>query len=280
MARRSLLFSPGDRPEMLRTAVGTDADAVAFDLEDAVAPGAKAAAREAVHDLLASDGFDPDAEVCLRVNAGETAAADVAAVVDREVRLDAVLLPKVSGAAEIDRLAALLADAGRPLPVIAVVETAAGVLAAPEIAAADPVVALCLGAEDLAADLGAARTPRGTEVSHARGRVLLAARAAGVTAIDTVFTDTGDAAGLRAATARARDLGYDGKMAIHPAQVPVINAAFTPDPEQVAWAERVLAARAEAEREDRGVFAVDGEMIDAPLIARAERIVARAADGE
>ena len=167
-----------------------------------------------------------------------------------------------------------------PIALVADLGAAAGVLAAPEIAAADPVVALCLGAEDLAADLGAARTPRGTEVSHARGRVLLAARAAGVTAIDTVFTDTGDAAGLRAATARARDLGYDGKMAIHPAQVPVINAAFTPDPEQVAWAERVLAARAEAEREDRGVFAVDGEMIDAPLIARAERIVARAADGE
>ncbi|MFB6079739.1 MAG: CoA ester lyase [Haloferacaceae archaeon] len=273
MARRSLLFTPGDRPEMLRKAPTVGADAVAFDLEDAVAPARKREARETVRATLADPDFDPDCEVCVRVG---DARADVAAVVDEEVRLDAVVLPKAASAGDVEGLADLLAEAGRRVPVIAIVESAAGVLAAREVAAADPTDALCFGAEDLAADLGATRTAEGTEVLYAREHVLLAARAAGVGAIDTVYTDLDDEEGLRADAAFARDLGYDGKIAIHPAQVPIINGAFTPDPEQVEWARRVLDAREAADRDGRGVFTVDGEMIDAPLIARAERIVARA----
>jgi citrate lyase subunit beta/citryl-CoA lyase len=117
-------------------------------------------------------------------------------------------------------------------------------------------------------------------VLHAREHVVLAASAAGVDAIDTVYTDFEDEEGLRAETAFARDLGYDGKLAIHPAQVAPINEAFTPDSERIEWAKRVLAAREEARTEGQGVFAVDGEMIDAPLVAQAERIRerARAAD--
>jgi citrate lyase subunit beta/citryl-CoA lyase len=129
------------------------------------------------------------------------------------------------------------------------------------------------GAEDLAADIGATRTPEGTEVFHARQHVVLAAAAHGVSAIDTVFTEYTDHDGLRAETATARQLGYDGKLAIHPEQVSVINDAFTPDEEDVEWAQRVVSAR---ERADRAVFEVDGEMIDAPLVAQAERIVERA----
>ncbi|MFC6725867.1 HpcH/HpaI aldolase/citrate lyase family protein, partial [Halobium palmae] len=129
--------------------------------------------------------------------------------------------------------------------------------------------------EDLAADVGATRTEEGTEMLYAREHVVLAASAAGVDAVDTVFTDFDDDEGLRAETEFALTLGYDGKLAIHPSQIDVINEAFTPDPERVEWAEKVLAARDEADAAARGVFQVDGEMIDAPLVAQAERILER-----
>ncbi len=260
----------------MRKAPGTDADTIIFDLEDAVAPDRKEAAREAVRDVLADDEFDADAEVCVRVNPGDVAVDDLEAVLDDDVRLDAVMVPKVAAAADVDRVGELLADAEREVPILALVESAGGVLAAPEIARADATDALVFGAEDLAADLGATRTDEGVEVLYARERVVVAAAAAGVDAVDTVYTDFGDDEGLRRETEFAATLGYDGKMAIHPAQVPVINDAFTPSADRIEWAERVLAARDEAEASDRGVFRVDGEMIDAPLIAQAERIVSRA----
>ncbi|MFU8869479.1 HpcH/HpaI aldolase/citrate lyase family protein, partial [Natronococcus sp.] len=155
-------------------------------------------------------------------------------------------------------------------------ENAAGVLAAPEIAGADPTDALVFGAEDLSADLGATRTREGTEVLYARERVVLAAAARDCEAIDTLVTDFGDEERLREDAAFSVQLGYDGKLAIHPAQVGPINEAFTPDADEVEWAERVLEAEREADEASRGVFEVDGEMIDAPLIAQAERILERA----
>ncbi|MFB6143603.1 MAG: CoA ester lyase [Halorientalis sp.] len=276
MARRSLLFSPGDRPEMLRKAPASGADVVVFDLEDAVAPARKDEAREAVASLLGTDGFAPDCEVCVRVNpVGSGAAADLDAVCGRDAP-DSVMLPKAERAGDVDDLADLLADRGGVLPVIAVVESAAGVLHAEGVAAAEATDAVAFGAEDLAADLGATRTEEGTEVLYAREHVVVAASAAGVDAIDTIHAAIEDEAGLAEATEFAIELGYDGKMAIHPDQVPVVNDAFTPSRERIAWAERVLAARDEAEAEGRGVFRVDGEMIDAPLIAQAEQVLDRA----
>ena len=284
MPRRSLLFTPGDRPEMMRKAPRAGADALVFDLEDAVAPDRKAEARAAVRDVLSDPEFDPDAEVCVRVNpTGIAADDDLGGVLadERAVeRLDSVMLPKVEAADDAETLAGLLDERGAAVPILALVETAAGVLAAEEIAAVPEVDALAFGAEDLAADLGATRTDEGTEVLHARQQVVLAASAAGIDAIDTVFTDYEDESGLRAETEFALEMGYDGKLAIHPAQVPVVNDAFTPEPERVEWAERVLDARNEAEREGRAVFSVDGEMIDAPLIAQAERVLERAAAGD
>ena len=292
MARRSLLFSPGDRPELMRKAPTTGADVVCFDLEDAVAPGRKDEARAAVRGVLTDPDFDPDAEVCVRLTATDPAAdldvlvepetpaaanVDISAGDERSLRLDAVMLPKVEGADRVERAAALCADRGLGPAVFALVETAGGVLAAEGIADADSTDALIFGAEDLAADLGATRTDEGTEVLYAREHVVLAAGAAGIDALDTVYTDFSDTAGLREETAFALTLGYDGKLAIHPAQVDPINEAFTPDPDEIEWAERVLDARDEADREGRGVFSVDGEMIDAPLVAQAERIVERAA---
>ncbi|WP_254767624.1 HpcH/HpaI aldolase/citrate lyase family protein [Salinilacihabitans rarus] len=278
MVRRSVLFTPGDRPEMMRKAPRAGADVVVFDLEDAVAPRRKAEAREAVRDVLADPEFDPDAEVCVRVTAADAAAEDLAVVLgdDDDVRLDAVMLPKAEAAGDVERLAAALRERGAAVPVLALIESARGVLAADAIAAVPATDALIFGAEDLAADVGATRTREGTEVLYARERVVVAAAAHGRDAIDTVYTDFDDVDGLRAETAFAVQLGYDGKLAIHPAQVDPINEAFTPDPDDVEWAEAVLEAKREADAAGRGVFEVDGEMIDAPLIAQAERIVARA----
>ena len=284
MLRRSVLFSPGDRPELMRKAPGTGADTIVFDLEDAVAPARKDEAREAVLEVLSDPEFDPDAEVCVRVNPvagpGTTADEDIEALFGgtNAARPDAFMLPKCTDGGDVDALDALVP--GETPPVLSLVESAAGVLNAESVAAADATDALVFGAEDLSADIGATRTDEGTEVLYAREHVVLAAAAAGVDAIDTVYTDFSDTEGLREATEFAIELGYDGKMAIHPSQVSVVNEAFTPDADAVEWAERVLAAKAEADAEGRGVFQVDGQMIDAPLVAQAERVVerARAAD--
>jgi len=289
MARRSLLFSPGDRPDLMRKAPGAGADVICFDLEDAVAPDRKAEARESVRAVLANPDFDPAAEMCVRLTASSPA-ADLGALVGTgeraeteprpDLRLDAVMLPKVESPDRVEAAASLCADRGLDPAVFALVETAAGVLSAESIAAASATDALVFGAEDLAADVGATRTDEGTEVLCAREHVVLAAGAAEVDAIDTVYTDFSDTDGLREEAAFALTLGYDGKLAIHPDQVDPINTAFTPDPEEVEWAERVLDARDAADREGRAVFQVDGEMIDAPLIAQAERIAERADAGD
>jgi citrate lyase subunit beta/citryl-CoA lyase len=283
MPRRSVLFSPGDEPELMRKAPDSGADTVVFDLEDAVVPGRKAEAREAVSTVLTDPAFDPDCEVCVRVNPEpELAERDLETVLAGDPRIDSVMVPKAGAAADAREMADRLDDHGYELPLLALCESAAGVLSAEEIAAAPAVDAVAFGAEDLSADIGATRTEGGEEVSHARQQVVLAAGAAGVDAIDTVFTDIGEPDRLAEETAVATQLGYDGKMAIHPAQVEVINEAFTPDADAVEWARRVLEAREAADAEGRGVFRVDDEMIDAPLIARAERILERyrAADAE
>jgi len=274
MARRSVLFSPGDRPTLLRNAPNSGADVLVFDLEDGVAPAEKPAAREAIAAVLGDPDFDPDAEVCLRVNPTGVAADDDLAAVLAGGAPDSVMVPKVTGAADVETIDRLLDEHGLDAPILALVETAAGVLAAPEIAAAAPTAALVFGGEDLAADIGATRTADGTELLYARQRVVIAASAAGVDAIDTVYTDLEDTDGLGAEARFAARLGFDGKLAVHPDQVGPITDAFTPDPETVAWAERVLAARDAHEGE--GVFRVDDEMIDAPLIARAEQVLDRA----
>jgi citrate lyase subunit beta/citryl-CoA lyase len=280
MARRSVLFSPGDQPDLMRKAPESGADVVVFDLEDGVAPVAKAEAREAISEVLTDPGFDPSCEVCVRVNPPaadrDVTAADLKAVLQGEPRLDAVMLPKAERAEDIRVLDDLLAARRAERPIIALCESAAGILHAEAIAATEPVEAVAFGAEDLSADIGASRTREGTEVLHARQQVVLAAAAAGVDALDTVFTDIGESAALAEETAFALGLGYDGKMCIHPAQVPVVNDAFTPDEERIEWAHRVLGAAAEAEADGVGVFRVDDEMIDAPLVARAERVRDRA----
>lgn len=280
MTRRSVLFTPGDQPELLRKAPRSGADVIVFDLEDAVSPDRKSDARAAIASVLSDPKFDPDCEVCVRVNvSSEAIEADLEAMVESDSGdplVDSVMLPKVASAGDVRSLVDRLADHTAPLPVFALVESAAGVLAAPEIASVPETTALVFGAEDLAADIGATRTAEGMEVLYARERVVLAAAAADIDAIDTVFTDFTDESGLREESAFASQLGYDGKLAIHPTQVDPITETFAPTCEDVEWARDVLAAKRAADDAGRGVFKVDGEMIDAPLIARAERIIDRA----
>ncbi|WP_435154117.1 HpcH/HpaI aldolase/citrate lyase family protein [Haladaptatus sp. DFWS20] len=274
MPRRSVMFTPGDRPEMMRKAPGAGADVIVFDLEDAVAPERKAEAREAIRSVLTDPEFDPDCEVCVRVNpAGVTADDDLRGIADGMDSVNSIMLPKTGSSGDVETLSRLLSEHDCEVPILSLVETARGVLNAAEIGAEPAADALVFGAEDLSADIGATRTDEGTEVLYAREHVVLAASATGVDAIDTVYTDFGDTEGLTEETEFAIQLGYDGKMAIHPAQVLPINDAFTPDPERIEWAEAVLSAKAEADADGRGVFRVDGEMIDAPLIAQAERIL-------
>ncbi len=261
----------------MRKAPGAGADVLVFDLEDAVAPERKPEARDAVVDVLSDPEFDPDAEVSVRVNPGDGGIDDVHAICGAHPP-DALVVPKAKSAAEVTRVADAARAVGADCPVIAIIESAAGVLASPDVASAEDTTALIFGAEDFAADVGATRTADGTEVLYARERVVVAAAAADVDAIDTLHVDYSDADGLREDARFSRQLGYDGKLAIHPTQVPIINDAFSPDPEDVEWAKKVLRARDEADADGRGVFGVDGEMIDAPLVKQAENILDRAGD--
>lgn len=281
MVRRSIMFTPGDRPEMMRKAPDAGADVVVFDLEDAVSPARKEEAREAVRSVVTDSAFDPDCEVCVRVNATPADRRDdVNGVLEPDCRVDSIMCPKAESADALRELADELDSRGFSLPLFALLETARGVLEADEIAAVPAVDALVFGSEDLGADVGATTTPSLVELDYARQRVVIAAAANDVEAIDTLVTDFTDDEWLRDASETAVQYGFDGKLAIHPAQVEPINEAFTPDADEVAWAEAVMDAKAEADADGRGVFEVEGEMIDAPLIAKAERILRRAEAAE
>lgn len=276
MVRRSVLFSPGTEESLLRKAATTEADTLVFDLEDAVSPDEKDVARATVRSVLEDPDFDPEAEVCVRVNAtGIEMDADLQALTSQgSLRLDSVMIPKADQPADVETLAELLTEHDLKVPILSLLETAQGILSAASIAGTDRVDGVVFGAEDLAADIGASRTDEGTEILHARQHVVLAAKASGVAAIDTLYTDFTDTEGLREDAAFARQMGFDGKLAIHPDQVDPINEAFTPDESEVEWAKKVVEAR---DQTAAGVFEVDGEMIDAPLVRRAERILERAA---
>ena len=274
-ARRSVLFTPGDEPEMMRKALEGDADVVVFDLEDAVAPDRKEAAREAVEEVLydVPEGA-PEAWVRLNPFGGDIDGRDDLDAIDAEP--SCFVVPKAGSAEDVEAVAEALEESGTDTGVVPIVESAAGVVNASGIASASRVSAVVFGAEDLAADLGATRTSEGEEVIYARQKVVAAATAAEVEAIDTLWTEFRDEEGLREDTERGISLGYDGKLAIHPAQVEVINDAFTPDARKVEWAERILEAKEEAEERGKGVFEVDGEMVDAPLVEQARTVKHRA----
>jgi citrate lyase subunit beta / citryl-CoA lyase len=261
----ALLFCPADRPERYAKA-HERADAVILDLEDAVAPNDKAAARG---HLIESE-LDPD-RVIVRVNPPHTAAftADLATLSQTDYRR--IMVAKSESPKRIGRLDARF-------EVVALCETAKGVAQADRLAALDNVIALMWGAEDLVASLGgtSSRKPNGRYrdiARYARARVLLAAGARGKAAIDAVHLDIADVKRLAIEAADAAASGFTATACIHPSQVPIIRAAYRPDEKSIAWAREVLTA---AERE-RGVFAHDGRMVDEPVLRHARHLLERAA---
>ncbi|MDG4904502.1 MULTISPECIES: CoA ester lyase [unclassified Mesorhizobium] len=285
---RSLLFVPGDSERKLEKGFGAGADVVIVDLEDSVAAGNKAAARKVAANLIAGHRQQTSSDIYVRVNDLSTGLTDddLAALVP--VKPDGIMLPKSNSGQDVQQLAAKLrvheAESGLPdggikiLPIIT--ETASGLLAAASYAGASSRLAgLTWGAEDLSAAIGArsARDESGryTDVFRlARATTILAAGAAEIAAIDTVFPDFRDMAAFEAECREAERDGFTGKMAIHPAQVPVINAAFTPSPESVERSRAIVDAFAAAG--NPGVVGIDGKMYDRPHLRLAERLLARA----
>ncbi len=281
--RRALLFMPGDDRRKIEKGAALGADAVILDLEDGVALSRKQQARAVAAAALAELDFGRS-ERLVRINpaSGALWRDDLAAIAP--ARPDGIVLPKVESAEDVQITAAALDAAERArgwppggLRLLAIIETARGVVNLGAIAAGSPRLdALIFGAEDLAGDLGATRTPDGAEVFYARSAVVLHARAAGLQAIDTPFVDLRDLDGLAVDARRARQMGYDGKLAIHPRQIEPIQAAFTPDAAEIERARRLLAAFAAHQAAGTGVFDLDGRMVDLPMVRAAETVLARA----
>jgi citrate lyase subunit beta/citryl-CoA lyase len=265
MTPRSYLFVPADRPERISKALASGADAVIVDLEDAVAPGAKAAARAALADWLGSAQAAP---VCLRINAAGTPWFTDDLRLAALPAVAAVVLPKAERADELTSVAA--AAPGRAL--LPLVETAAGFDALRQVAGAPGVQRLLFGSIDFQADLGIEGDD--DALLYFRSQIVLASRLAQLQApVDGVTTAIDDAAQLAADTSRARRLGFGAKLCIHPRQVAVMNTGFTPGEAELGWARRVLAA---AEAAGGAAVAVDGKMVDAPVLLRARALLERA----
>ena len=280
--RRSLLFVPGGEPRKVERARGAGADTLLFDLEDSVPPEAKAAARAHVAAALRAGGYGP-AEPAVRVNPPGTPffEEDLAAVVESGGRT--IMVPKSESAeqlAQVDHAVERLeheraGGGGERVHILALVETPAGIMHASTLRSRAPrVEALCFGHADFSLQMG---LPEGDAsrgiVYHARCSLALAARASGVVPIDTVYLAVKDDEAFRRDAELGRSLGFEGKLCIHPRQVQMANAVYTPAADQVAYAVRVVEAWERAQAEGRGVFTVDGKMVDAPLVAAQQRVL-------
>ena len=275
--RRSALYLPGSRPRALDKARSLPADVLLLDLEDAVAPSEKVEARRLVARLVAERPFGPR-EVVIRVNGLDTpwAADDLAAVA--QAGPDAVLLPKVERPSQLAEAAACLQAAGAApgLPLWAMMETPLAVLRAAEIAAAPGLACLVMGTNDLGKELRAAHRPGREPLLTALSHGLLAARAFGLACLDGVYNAFRDTEGLRVECEQGRALGFDGKTLIHPDQLAVANAVFTPSAEALNEARRQLDAYETALAAGQGVAVVDGRIVENLHIENARRLIAEA----
>ena len=276
--RRSALYMPGANARALEKARAIPADVLILDLEDAVAPDAKEAARERACAAAAAGQYG-HREVLVRINGLDTGwgHADLPPVA--RCGADAILLPKVESADQVRHLEALMAECGAPdgMAIMCMVETPMGVLHAGEIAAASPRLAgLVMGTSDLAKDLQARHVPGREPLLTGLGLCLLAARAHRLAILDGVSLDLDDEAGHEAACRQGRALGFDGKTLIHPRQVEAANRAFAPDAAEIEWSRRIVAAHAEAEAHGAGVVLVDGRLIEALHVEEAHRLIALA----
>lgn len=274
--RRSRLYVPGSQPKLMLSAGLYGADGIILDLEDAVPPAQKDAARLLVRNALVALDWGAS-ERMVRLNQGERGLEDLRRIAPHNPHV--VLLPKVEDPEAVRRAAAVAAEAAPEHPplLMPILESPLGVHRAFEIAAAHPtVVVLTLGLEDLSAELGAPRTEEGSESLLARQTVVYAARAAGVQPIASVYSAIDDEAGLEAYVRRERGLGFDGVGCIHPRQIPVVHRAMAPSEAAVKRAVAVVLAAREAEARGLGAVAVGAKMVDPPVVKQAFRTVALA----
>lgn len=276
--RRSRLYLPGNEPKYMVNAGLHGPDGIILDLEDSVAPAAKAAARVIVRNALRQVDFGA-AERMVRINQGEEGLRDLEFVAGHGCHL--VLVPKVEEPAELRAVDARLAElSDAPILLMPIIESAKGVVNAYAIAtASERNVALTIGLEDYTADLGVQRTKEGTESRYAREVVVNAARAAGLQAIDTVHSDVSDPEGLKAAVREARGLGFEGKGCIHPRQIALVHEAFLPTDAEVERACAIVRAFRVAEEQGLGVVSLGSKMIDPPVVKRAQKTVEQALEG-
>ena len=280
---RSMLFLPGNNPNMLINGNCLGADAVIFDLEDAVAPAVKDAARILVRNTMRYMDFGTCGRI-VRINSIDTPywKKDLEQILPYKPNL--ILLPKTSCAADILEADRYITELEQKLEIpyntvglMALIETAMGVENAFSIASScERIRALFLGAEDLTADLRCKRTKEGREIDYARSRMVNAARAAGVDVYDTPFTDVNDDEGIVADATYAKSLGFTGKASISPRHITAINTVFSPTKADIAYAYEVMDAIAEAKAQGKGAIALRGKMIDAPIVARAQQTIAAA----
>jgi citrate lyase subunit beta/citryl-CoA lyase len=269
---------PGSNPRALEKARGLPADGLIFDLEDAVAPDAKAMARETAGAAVAAGGYGKR-ELFLRVNALATEWGHADLVAAARMGVDAVLLPKVESADAVRQALSVLAAHGAPesLALWCMMETPRGMLHAEAIASASPRLGgFVMGTSDLAKDLHAHHTRDRLPMITALGLCLLAARAYGLAILDGVHLDLADDEGFAQSCKQGRELGFDGKTLIHPKSIAAANAAFAPSQEEVAWSRRIIAAHEEAAAAGKGVVLVDGKLIENLHVAEARRQVALA----
>jgi len=281
--RRSMLFLPGNNPNMLINAGCLGADSVIFDLEDAVSPAEKDAARILVRNTMRYMDLSM-CEVIVRINSVDTPfwKADLDAILPEKPGL--ILLPKASFAEDVREVDEYMESVEKRLGfevgtvgLMPLIETALGVENSFAIAsAAKRVRALFLGAEDLTADLQCKRTKEGREIEYARTRLVVAARAAGIDVYDTPFTDVNDDEGIVSDANLAKALGFTGKASISPRHVEVINQVFSPTEAEIEYAYEVVDAIRIAKEQGKGAISLRGKMIDAPIVARAERTIAMA----
>ena len=268
--RRSVLYMPASNARALEKARELPADALILDLEDAVAPNAKAMAREQAVAAMEHGGYGPR-EVVIRINGSGSPwhADDLAAAAVSKA--DAVLLPKAEGAGQVRAAAAALPDG---MDLWCMIETPLAILRSEEIAAASPkITCLVMGTSDLATDLGALHTPHREPFATALSLCLLAARAYGLAALDGVYLDLKDDPGFAAACRQGRQFGFDGKTLIHPRQVAAANKIFAPSDDDIAEADIIVTAFEQAQAEGKGVVVVNGQLVENLHVTAARRLL-------
>lgn len=280
--RRTMMFVPGANAAMLRDAPLYGADSIMFDLEDAVSLKEKDSARVLVHSALKTFDYG-NIEIVVRINALDAGGAeDIEAMVLAGV--DVIRLPKTETAQDIIDVEAVITEVEQQndIPVgttkmMAAIESAGGVLNAPAIAKSSTrLIGIALGAEDYVTNMKTRRHPDGQELFFARSMILHAARAAGIAAIDTVYSDVDNTEGFEAEVRLIKQLGFDGKSVINPRQIPLVNTIYAPTEKEIQNAKEVIWGIREAEAKGSGVISVNGKMVDKPIVERAERVIALA----